>query len=157
MKIGVISDSHGNVEALKEAVAKAPKVDVWMHAGDYVTDADKLGELTGVRILKVAGNGDFDSIVQEDEFYKICGKKIWLTHGHKYHVEWGISELAETADENNVDIVIFGHTHIYLQEEKFGCLFLNPGSVALPRDGKAGSFALIDLTASEYSIKKYMI
>ena len=38
MRIAVMSDSHGNLDALKKAVAEMGHVDVIIHLGDYVED-----------------------------------------------------------------------------------------------------------------------
>ena len=149
MKIGVISDSHGNVAPIKKAVEMMRNIDVrdmWLHAGDYVQDAEYLGEITDVPVIGVAGNGDRGcTFAPEDEFINVGGKKIWLTHGHKYQVKWGIDYLSELAKENDSDIIIFGHNHVYFKEYVDNRLFLNPGSISLPRDGKEGSFAVIKL------------
>ena len=44
------------------------------------------------------------------------------------------------------DILIFGHTHIPVNREYKGRLFLNPGSIGQPRDGdKRASYAVLDV------------
>lgn len=160
MIMGVMSDSHGNTIAVKKAVEKAPHVDLWLHAGDYVQDAVYLEKITSVPVMKVAGNGDWNNTeVAEDEFFMVEGKKIWLTHGHKYQVKWGIDYLRELAQKNCADMIIFGHSHIYLEEYQEGRLFLNPGSVSLPRDGKEGSFAIIKFFVDKnlFQVNRYTI
>ena len=45
MRIGVISDTHGNIPALSKAIKAVGKVDQWLHAGDHSWDADELKTL----------------------------------------------------------------------------------------------------------------
>ncbi|MDU5587891.1 MAG: metallophosphoesterase family protein, partial [Finegoldia magna] len=47
------------------------------------------------------------------------------------------------AKANNCDIVITGHTHVKVLEEKDGVILLNPGSPSIPKDG-VKSVAIID-------------
>ena len=48
MIIGVVSDSHGDIESLKAMLRypEAAQAEMWLHAGDYAADADALEELT---------------------------------------------------------------------------------------------------------------
>ncbi len=138
----------------------AGKIDLWLHAGDYVADAVELENITGIKVIKVAGNGDWMCPdIPEDEYIYAAGKKIWLTHGHKYQVKWGIATLQEITADNKADIVIYGHSHIYMEQRIKEQLFLNPGSVALPRDGKYGSFAVIKIPENKnfIELKKYLM
>ena len=72
-------------------------------------------------------------------------KKIYLSHGH--HLP---------ATDENMDIIIQGHTHLYSLEKKGPHIFLNPGSTAYPRNGKftygvinKTSASIIDLKTDE--------
>ena len=42
MKIGLISDTHGNTAAIDQAVELAGEIDLWLHAGDMIHDAEYL-------------------------------------------------------------------------------------------------------------------
>ena len=41
-RIGVVSDSHGNIMNLQDAVLAMGEVDAIFHLGDYVRDAKKI-------------------------------------------------------------------------------------------------------------------
>ena len=38
-RLGILSDTHGNLQLLKQAVEETGPVDMWLHAGDYIRDA----------------------------------------------------------------------------------------------------------------------
>lgn len=146
MLMGIMSDSHGNKKAVTKAVEKAGAVSLWLHAGDYVEDADYLEKISELPVVKVAGNGDWhNTTAREDECITVENKKIWLTHGHKYRLQWGIGYLSSLAEKIHADIVVFGHTHSYLNKSHNNIYFLNPGSIALPRDGNEGTFAVLEV------------
>ena len=42
MKIGLISDGHGNAAAIDPGVELAGEFDLWLHAGDMIHDAEYL-------------------------------------------------------------------------------------------------------------------
>ncbi|MEN6412770.1 MAG: metallophosphoesterase [Veillonellales bacterium] len=130
MKFGVISDTHGDEAAIRQAVALIGEVDGWLHAGDYSQDGAVLAALTGQKIIAVKGNCDGAASANINEFIDVDGKKIWLTHGHRYQVKQGIHELSWWARQYEADAVIYGHTHvsnIFWDKE---LLLFNPGSAA---------------------------
>lgn len=65
------------------------------------------------------------------------GKMLFATHGHLY-------DLEKLPFLNEGDIVISGHTHIYRKEEKNGVLYLNTGSVSLPKNGNPKSYIIYE-------------
>lgn len=42
------------------------------------------------------------------------------------------------------DAVVYGHYHVPVIEKQNQKIFINPGSIALPRDGAKNSYAIID-------------
>lgn len=140
VKIGVISDTHDDVENTEKAINifNLMKVNHVFHAGDYVYPGmislfkklDKEIKFYGVR-----GNNDgelmgitkqFDEIENAqflNEFGKlsIFSKKIGIYHGTN-------SDLSESLLESQLfDILILGHTHIKRIEKMGKTLVLNPG------------------------------
>ncbi|HWR42700.1 metallophosphoesterase [Sporomusa sp.] len=146
MRIGVVSDSHGDVGILKQVIAAAGPVEHWLHAGDYYQDGWRLAEMTGLPLTVVAGNCDRTNAVLADEYIEIAGKKIWLTHGHRHNVKYGVSELAWWGRQYGVSIVVFGHTHIPYNSQQDGILLFNPGSPRAPRGGSKPSYGILDIT-----------
>lgn len=134
MIIGVMSDSHGDYQAIEQAVDTMGPVDLWLHAGDYCGDGDYLERYSGARTIAVAGNCDgLAAKCPVDEFVELNGVKLWVTHGHQCGVKFGTQDLIALARQYGVDVVIYGHTHIVEITRLNGLLVLNPGSVARPR------------------------
>lgn len=147
MKIGIISDTHGNLASIRQAVAAAGSVEMWLHAGDYCTDGNSLSEFTGLPVIAAAGNCDGrNAPAKMDEFIEVAGKKIWLTHGHRYGVKYGITELIYWGKQFEADVIIYGHTHIPDISWQDNILIVNPGSAGEPRNRLIGTCGLLELS-----------
>ena len=145
MKVGIMSDSHGNTMAIDAALRQAGRVDHWLHAGDCISDAEYLQLASDTAVTMVAGNCDWPGTsVPGEALVELGGHRIFLTHGHLYGVRYTIEALQEAAAERGADVAVYGHTHV-ADITPGAVLVLNPGSVARPRDESQGSFLLLDL------------
>ena len=129
-RIGVLSDSHGDHEALDELLEKMGYLDAVCFLGDVARDAYHIGDVllqrpNTPRLYSVRGNNDWGSILPLDQFIELGGKRIYMTHGHMVS---SVLSLAYRAKEMGADIALFGHTHSAFQEKLDGVLLLNPGS-----------------------------
>lgn len=150
MRIGVVSDSHGDLAAIGKVIAAAGPVDLWLHAGDYSRDASAFAGKSAAKVIAVAGNCDGRVKDKPDEFIAAGSRKIWLTHGHRYQVKQTNRELIWWARHYEADVVVFGHTHVPMIEESDGLLMVNPGSVSQPRWGRS-TYAVIEIVAEVIS------
>jgi hypothetical protein len=151
VRIGIVSDSHGDTNIFEKmlAVPGAAEAEMWLHAGDFAPDADDLELISGRRVVRVLGNCDlFVDGVYDETVVEAAGHRIFLTHGHLFNVRFDTEMLAEAARTAGADIAVYGHTHIALVEHG-DVTVLNPGSIARPRDEQRGSFMLVDLNAGE--------
>ena len=75
MKIGLISDTHDNIENIEKSVElfKKRKTSVVFHAGDYVSP-EAIRVFHGVKLVGVFGNNDFDKSSILDAFNEIGGQ-----------------------------------------------------------------------------------
>lgn len=62
---------------------------------------------------------------------------IFATHGHIYNEE-------TRPPMQDGDVLLHGHTHVLRAERKDGILILNPGSVAMPKEGNPPTYALLE-------------
>jgi len=147
MKILVISDTHGDTNKAEEAIRSNKEVNLIIHLGDYFRDAQKLsGLFPNIPIEYIYGNSDFMiNDVAAEKMLNVCGKKIFITHGHRYSVKWDYDKLFKKAEELHADILLFGHTHIPDIVKKDKYYVLNPGSTSDPRDDSDESYAIIDI------------
>ncbi|RKD28983.1 metallophosphoesterase [Thermohalobacter berrensis] len=134
MKILVVSDTHGDIHKCTEILEKEKSVDLFIHLGDYTKDVNQIKEKFNITILNVRGNCDYlDYNTPEEEIIKVNGKRILLTHGHRYGVKRGLQNLYYRSKELELDAVFFGHTHIPTLRNFDNILFFNPGSISRPR------------------------
>ncbi len=147
MKILVISDTHGDINRAEEAIRINKGINLIIHLGDYFRDAQKLSSLfPAIPIEYIYGNSDFMiEDVPAEKMLEVGGKRIFITHGHRYSVKWDYDKLYKRAEELHADLLLFGHTHIPDIIEKGKYCVLNPGSTSDPRDDCEETYAIIDI------------
>lgn len=97
------------------------------------------------RILAVRGNCDSEvdqmvlefPIMADYSVLELDGKTIFATHGHLFHEDC-LPNLSAG------DVLIHGHTHVLTAKRKEEIWILNPGSVALPKEGNPPTYAILD-------------
>ncbi|RJP64104.1 MAG: metallophosphoesterase [Candidatus Abyssobacteria bacterium SURF_17] len=152
MLIGIISDSHDNMNMLKKAVDvfNERRVGLVLHAGDYIAPftARELRRLN-CKLVGVFGNNDGDKLMLSKQFegfgqlhdgvhqIELEGKMIAITH---------YPALAETlAARGAYDVVVYGHTHkVDIRESK--PMVINPGECGGWLEGRS-TIAMLDLPA----------
>lgn len=162
MKIMIASDIHGSACYCRELLSAYERegADRLLLLGDILyhgprndlpreyAPKDVIAMLNPLaqRIFCVRGNCDteVDQMVLSfpilaDYCLLTAGKRlIYATHGHNYN-------LKSLPPLQRGDILLHGHTHVPAWE-RFGDdnLYLNPGSVSIPKEGSAHSYMLIE-------------
>ena len=114
MNILVLSDSHGNLSNMEEAVERE-RPQLILHLGDCWRDAERLAErYPNIPMEKLLFLGD-------------C--RVLICHGHTYGVKTSLLAAGLKAEQDQLDAFLFGHTHKPLIDRRGRTLFLNPGSV----------------------------
>jgi uncharacterized protein len=157
MRIGVVSDSHGGLYMLDKAIGTMGEIDLLIHLGDHYQDAVKVNAKYKHTLIYVAGNNDFIKAENAEKLIEFAGRRIFLTHGHRYNVNFDLLQLEYKAQEEKADIVLFGHTHRYLVDNNNKILYLNPGSVSRPRDKNCSAAMLFINENGEVTVKKLII
>jgi len=147
MKIGVISDTHLNTfdDRLEKIVEDHfHDVDLVLHAGDIV-DLELLDVFKGGEVYAVSGNMDHASVREifpEKRIVEVEGRRIGLIHG------WGSPHGLEEKilrEFEDVECIVYGHTHRAVNEIKDGVLLFNPGSPTDRRFAKHNSVGILDI------------
>lgn len=134
-KLFVFSDTHKNMQTIKQIENIALESDYVIHLGDYSSDVAYLKPVLKDKLICVRGNGDvFSSVIDEKEI-EIDGIKLFLTHGHKYNVKHTLENLGIETLKRECRAALYGHTHLSGIDEYCGVKLINPGSFFSPRSG----------------------
>ncbi|MDP7977406.1 metallophosphoesterase family protein [Bacillus sp. WLY-B-L8] len=143
MKALIVSDSHGSVKELKQLKEQYEgNVDVMIHCGDSELTSQHT-ELEGFHVVK--GNCDYAGDFPNDIITEVQNTWFLITHGHLYNIKMTLQTLLYRAKEAEANVVCFGHSHILGAEIINDILFINPGSILLPRSRREKTFALLEI------------
>ncbi|HNR88975.1 MAG TPA: YfcE family phosphodiesterase [Spirochaetota bacterium] len=139
MKIGIISDTHNNIEITLKAVAvfKERSVEMVLHGGDLTSP--KMMEFfksLSCDCRFVLGNSDIDSDLLNDRAQRLgfgcvedtCditvgGKRILVFHGDN------VPLFRKAVASGEYDYIIKGHTHFFENYVSNNTRVINPGSL----------------------------
>lgn len=161
MKLMIASDIHGSAFYCKKMLDAYEKEgadrllllgDILYHGprNDLPKDYDPKEVIAMLNprkdtLLCVRGNCDTEvdqmvldfPILADYCLLELDGHTIFATHGHHYNPQ-SLPPLKQG------DILLTGHTHIPANEDIGAYLYMNPGSVAIPKDGSARGYMLYD-------------
>ena len=141
MRILVMSDSHGNKDAVLRAVARESP-DMILHLGDHDRDCSAIEiEYPEIPVRSVRGNCDRSSYGLDTDEFTVGEKRFFITHGNLYRVKTGYSHIIDSARRKGADVLLFGHTHDTYYSVLDGLAIINPGSIGM--DEK--TYAVLDL------------
>lgn len=151
MRIGVVSDTHGDFAAWRRAFeAVLADCDMIIHCGDVLYHGPKFAPGPGhgpkdladhingldVPVLIVKGNGDsevdtlvIDAPIQSPYVLaQIEGKRFLVTHGHLQPLD----HLLVLSKRWGIDYLLTGHLHVPNLRVVEGVTHLNPGTTTYP-------------------------
>lgn len=154
MRLVVVSDTHGDKQILRMiAKQQQPNADGYFYCGDSELPAsDEIFET----YQPVTGNMDFDDGFPLTRTAQYPDLKVFMTHGHRFNVNWTLDVLIQAGRDANADLVLFGHTHQLGVEQRDGMVILNPGSISQPRGEFAplhGTYATVDFDAKTITVQ----
>ncbi|SEN57065.1 hypothetical protein SAMN05518847_103228 [Paenibacillus sp. OV219] len=157
MKVVVVSDTHMTRMAKKlpeRLIEELKSANAILHAGDWMA-------LSVLEMLEqyaqtegVAGNNDGSEIVARLGWRKLLeieGVRIGIVHGHKGTGVRSDTELNayRAFEKGQVDVVVFGHSHIPVKRERDGVLMFNPGSPTDKRRQAQYSFGILTIESGK--------
>lgn len=147
MKLAILSDTHGLlrpqvVEHLKTAGAI-------LHGGDINKPAivEQLQQHAPLYIVRGNNDKEWAEDIPHDLTVTLEGITFFLVHNKK----------EVPADLSGVDVVVFGHSHKYVQEEKGGILWLNPGSCGPRRFHQEITMMMVKIEDGTIQVEKIEI
>lgn len=145
MKILVVSDSHGNHEALEKILLENQNVDLYLHAGDSLENPYSLRPY-----ISVKGNCDYDVNLLTSIKLKTPYGYLYMQH-HPYFNQPVIYD-------KKIKIFIYGHTHIKEFKKIGDCYFINPGSISYSRDSEGPTYCILTINENQVQCDfKYVI
>jgi putative phosphoesterase len=145
MQILVVSDMHRRKSNFERVLEKYPHIKTIFFLGDGADDAEEIASFFPDKTFNIiSGNCDFCSKFPSSRFFNVNGVKILATHGHTYGVKSNRERLFETARLEGVRLVVYGHTHIQMEEYRDGIYMVCPGALGNSTDGPG--YAIIDVT-----------
>lgn len=138
MKIGILSDTHGDAARTKRAaqLLRDAGSEVICHCGDIGSQrvlielAEAFPPESGVPVHAVAGNVDYDDYVPLHLHFhgrfadlSLGGKRIALIHGDDS------ARLRQTLFSQRYDYIFTGHTHVREDRRDGHTRIINPGAI----------------------------
>jgi uncharacterized protein len=149
-KVGVISDTHGLLRP--EALRALQGSELIIHAGD-VGDPKILRELRRLApVVAVRGNvdtGTWSADLPETAVAEVGSALIYVLHNIKALDDFVLRRHRTLAPA----MVVSGHTHKPLQEERDGTIYLNPGSAGPRRFNLPVTLARVDAARQPWRIE----
>ena len=160
MKIGVISDTHGCVDHFAAAYDKFfTDADLIIHAGDVLYHGPRndlprdyapkkvIEMLNAMKddIFAVRGNCESEvdqmvlqfPVLAEYALIPAGDSLIYAVHGHNYN-EKNLPPL------HKGDILLNGHTHVPKCVEHDDYVYMNPGSVSIPKEDSHHGYMIFE-------------
>lgn len=161
MRLGLVSDSHGEIENLRAAariLVSDWRVEILAHLGDECEDASVLNEFPA-QIIQVPGvycEHYRDPAIANRVLKVFNGYRVLFTHTAAAHKnDLPDDPNPETlASRGSVDVVAFGHTHIPELKVAGKVLWVNPGHLKeSDKKGYPPSFAVLELSVGSVSCR----
>jgi putative phosphoesterase len=121
LRVGLVSDTHGLLR---------PEVRAFLMGSDYIVHGGDIGgleildELAVIApLIAVRGNNDREpwaADLRETELIRVGNIFVYVIHN--------LAELDIDPDAAGVRVVVSGHSHKPMVEERDGILYVNPGS-----------------------------
>ena len=147
MKLAILSDTHGLLRP--QVVEHLKTADAILHGGDINKPAivEQLQQYAPLYIVRGNNDKEWAEDIPHDLIVTLEGVTIFMVHNKK----------EVPADLSGVDVVVFGHSHKYVQEEKGSVLWLNPGSCGPRRFHQEITMMMAEIEGGTIQVEKIEI
>ncbi|KAB1197288.1 MULTISPECIES: metallophosphoesterase [Haloferax] len=160
MKLGVVSDTHDNLDLVEAAVShfERENVDVVVHCGDIVAPFSATPFDADFDFHAVRGNNDGEWKLREvvESFGTYHDDVAQLTFDETdiavYHGT-EVTLVDALVESGTYDYVFRGHTHQRTYEQRNGTVHVNPGGLPIPGADESFHVAVLDLDTGTISFE----
>lgn len=144
MRLAILSDTHGLLRP--QVVEHLKTADAILHGGDINKPAivEQLQQYAPLYIVRGNNDKEWAEDIPHDLTVTLEGVTFFMVHNKK----------EVPADLSRVDVVVFGHSHKYVQEEKDGVLWLNPGSCGPRRFHQEITMMMAEIEGGTIQVEK---
>lgn len=144
MRLAILSDTHGLLRP--QVVEHLKTADAILHGGDINKPAivEQLQQYAPLYIVRGNNDKEWAEDIPHDLTVTLEGITFFMVHNKK----------EVPADLSGVDVVVFGHSHKYVQEEKDGVLWLNPGSCGPRRFHQEITMMMAEIEGGKIQVEK---
>ena len=147
MRLAILSDTHGLLRP--EVLEHLNTASAILHAGDINSQAivDRIEAIAPLYMVR--GNNDkaWAEAIPHDLTVTLGGVTFYMVHNKK--------EVPE--DLAGVNVVVFGHSHKYVKEERDGILWINPGSCGPRRFHQEITMIMAEVEGGAIQVEKILI
>lgn len=147
MKLAILSDTHGLLRP--QVVERLKTADAILHGGDINKPAivEQLQQYAPLYIVRGNNDKEWAEGIPHNLTVTLEGITFFMVHNKK----------EVPVDLSGVNVVVFGHSHKYVQEEKDGLLWLNPGSCGPRRFHQEITMMMVKIEDGTIQVEKIEI
>ena len=144
MKIAILSDTHGLLRP--EVVEQLKNADAILHGGDINKQSivDELRQYAPLYVVRGNNDKEWAEEIPHGLTVTLEGVTFYMVHNKK----------EVPADLSGLDVVVFGHSHKYVEEEKDGVWWLNPGSCGPRRFHQEITMMMVEVADGQIRVEK---
>ena len=147
MRLAILSDTHGLLRP--EVLEQLKQADAILHGGDINKQSivDELRQYAPLYVVRGNNDKEWAEGIPHDLKVTLGGVTFCMVHNKKNL----------PSDLSGADVVVFGHSHKYVQEEKDGLLWLNPGSCGPRRFQQEITMMMAEVLGGNIRVEKIWI
>ena len=159
MKLLIVSDTHGRLSCVQklERRIQEERPDRIIHLGDYLYNGPRNGVpedydplavsdiLNRYARITIGVRGNCDSRIDQTLLhFKMEDSRVEYCNGYRVDMIHGDLLTSEVLNVQRGDILLYGHTHVFMLKKEDGVIYVNPGSPSFPKNGNPPTYAVFE-------------
>ena len=144
MKLAILSDTHGLLRP--QVLDYVKTADAILHTGDINRESivEALEQCAPLYVVRGNNDKDWADAVSHALTVTLGGVTFFMVHDKK----------DVPRDLGDAQVVVFGHSHKYFEQQQEGRLWLNPGSCGRRRFDQEITMAVMTIDGPDYQVQK---